>query len=123
MASLLGVSFEAMVLDNEMLAHATRTIRGVEVNEETLAFDAIKTAVFGEGHFLGGAHTMAAMERDYFYPDLADRSSPNLWNEMGAPDAWTTAKTKVQEILTSHRPIYIDPAVDAEIRAKFPIKL
>lgn len=123
MASLLGVSFEAMVLDNEMLANATRTIRGVEVTAETLGFDAIKDAVFGEGHFLGGAHTMAAMERDYFYPELADRSSPNLWNELGAPEAWGTAKTKAKSILNTHRPTYIDPAIDAEIRAKFPIKL
>ena len=123
MASLLGVSFEAMVLDNEMLAHATRAIRGVEVREETLAFEAIKAAVFGEGHFLGGAHTMAAMERDYYYPSLADRSAPNLWNEMGAPDAWSIAKARVRDIFANHRPTYIDPARDQQIRAKFPIKL
>ncbi len=123
MASLLGVSFEAMVLDNEMLAHATRTIRGVEVSEETLAFEAIKAAVFGEGHFLGGAHTMAAMERDYYYPSLADRSAPNLWNETGAPEAWSTAKARVRHILANHRPTYIDPGRDQEIRAQFPIKL
>ena len=123
MASLLGVSMEAMVLDNEMLAHATRIIRGVEVDHHTLAFDAIKEAVFGEGHFLGGSHTMAAMERDYFYPQLADRSSPTLWEEMGAPDAWTVAKAKAKELLENHRPVYIDPAIDAEIRARLPIKL
>ncbi|MGB0718739.1 MAG: trimethylamine methyltransferase family protein [Alphaproteobacteria bacterium] len=123
MASLLGVSFEAMVLDNEMLGHATRAIRGIEVNDDTLAFDAIKTAVFGDGHFLGGDHTMSAMERDYYYPELADRTAPNLWNEIGAPDAWSTAKNKVTEILASHQPSYIEPALDDEIRSKFPIKL
>ena len=66
---------------------------------------------------------MAAMERDYFYPELADRSAPNLWNEMGAPEAWGTAKAKARDILSNHKPTYIDPARDAEIRAKFPIKL
>ena len=35
MASLLGASFEAFVLDNEMLSHVHRAIRGVEVSEET----------------------------------------------------------------------------------------
>ena len=34
MASLLGVSFEAFVADNEMLSHINRMIRGIEVNEE-----------------------------------------------------------------------------------------
>ncbi len=123
MASLLGVSFEAMVLDNEMLAHATRTIRGVEVTEENLAFDAIKTAVFGEGHFLGGAHTMAAMQRDYYYPELANRMAPTLWMEEGKPDSWSTAQAKVKEIFASHQPRYISEAADAAIRAKYPIKL
>ena len=123
MASLLGVSFEAMVLDNEMLAHATRTIRGVEVNNDTLGFEAIYEAVFGEGHFLGGAHTMAAMERDYFYPQLANRAAPTLWQEQGAPEAWQTANFKVRELLERHHPTYIDPDIDARIRAKYPIKL
>ena len=123
MASLLGVSFEAMILDNEMLAHATRTIRGVEVNAHTLGFEAIYEAVFGEGHFLGGAHTMAAMERDYFYPQLADRTAPTLWQEQGAPEAWQTANLKVRELLEHHHPTYIDPHIDARIRAKYPIRL
>lgn len=123
MASLLGVSFEAMVLDNEMLAHATRTVRGVEVNTETLAFDAIRDAVFGEGHFLGGTHTMAAMQRDYYYPELANRMAPTLWMEEGSPDAWGLAKAKAREILAAHRPVYIDPEVDARIRSSYPIRL
>ncbi|SPH18304.1 hypothetical protein DEA8626_01840 [Defluviimonas aquaemixtae] len=63
-ASLLGVSFEAFVLDDEMHSHTYRALRGVEVNEETLGIDAIRDAVLGEGHFLGGRHTFAAMERD-----------------------------------------------------------
>ena len=66
MASLLGVSFEAFVLDNEMLSNVHRAIRGVEVNEETLGFDAITQAVKGAGHFLGGDHTMNSMLRDYY---------------------------------------------------------
>lgn len=71
-ASLLGVSFEAFILDDEMHSLIYRAIRGIEVKEDTLGFDAICEAVWGEGHFLGGAHTIAAMERDYFYPKLAD---------------------------------------------------
>ena len=56
-------------------------VRGVEVDEETLGFEAIRQAVLGEGHFLGSGHTMAAMERDYFYPELADREPPGAWEE------------------------------------------
>lgn len=121
MASLLGVSFEAFVLDNEMLSNIHRTIRGVEVNEETLGFDAIREAVTGEGHFLGGNHTMSAMERDYYYPQLANRDSPAVWNETGGPDAWQTAREKALEILSEHQPDYIGHDVEKKIRDKWNI--
>ena len=121
MASLLGASFEAFVLDNEMLSNVHRTIRGVEVNDETLGFEAIKEAVTGEGHFLGGMQTMRAMERDYYYPELANRDTPRVWNDSGAPYAWNAAREKAKSILESHRPEYIDPDIEAAIRGKFNI--
>ncbi|MDD9910771.1 MAG: trimethylamine methyltransferase family protein [Ahrensia sp.] len=121
MASLLGASFEAFVLDNEMLANIQRSIRGVEVNEETLGFEAIRNAVTGEGHFLGGEHTLNAMERDYYYPALANRDTPRVWNDAGAPDAWEAAREKARQILAEHRPNYVDAAADQRIRDRFSI--
>ena len=123
MASLLGVSFEAFVLDNEMLSNVYRTIRGVEVNEETLGFEAIREAVTGEGHFLGGNHTMSAMERDYYYPALANRDSPAVWNEKGTPDAWSVARERAREILNTPQPGYIPKPVEDKIRSKWEICL
>jgi trimethylamine--corrinoid protein Co-methyltransferase len=123
MASLLGVSFEAFVADDEMLSHVYRILRGVEVNEETLGYEAITQAVLGEGHFLGGAHTMAAMQRDYFYPRLADRNEPRTWADAGAPDLWGRAKARALSILETHYPDYIPPGVDADIRRRFRIHL
>jgi len=52
MASLMGYSYESLVIDNEMLGMVMRTVRGIEVNEETLSYRAIKDTVEGEGHFL-----------------------------------------------------------------------
>jgi trimethylamine--corrinoid protein Co-methyltransferase len=123
MASLLGVSFEAFVLDDEMLSHVQRMIRGVEVNEETLGFEAIREAVTGEGHFLGGAHTMAAMQRDYFYPALADRDDPRTWADKGAPAIWEIARAKARATLEGHYPDYLDPAIDRRIRERVTIHL
>jgi trimethylamine--corrinoid protein Co-methyltransferase len=123
MASLLGVSYEAFLLDNEMLSHVYRMIRGVEVTEETLAFEAMKSVITGEGHFIGETQTMEAMERDYYYPKLGDRLEPTTWAEAGAQDAWQRANHEVREILTRHQPNYIDAASDAKIRSSFNIKL
>lgn len=120
-AALLGVSFEGFVLDDEMHSMSYRTLRGIEVSDETLGFDAICGAVLGEGHFLGEAQTHAAMERDYFYPRLADRVEPRSWAEAGAADAWTRAKTRAREILDIHHPEYLSAEQQAAIRARFNI--
>lgn len=120
-ASLLGASLEAFVLDDEMHSNTYRALRGIEVSEENLGFEAICTAVLGDGHFLGGAQTLAAMERDYFYPSLANRDDPKTWEEKGAPDAWSMARQKAKDILASHHPEYLDTAQDTAIRNAFRI--
>ncbi|MGB0687449.1 MAG: trimethylamine methyltransferase family protein [Paracoccaceae bacterium] len=120
-ASLLGASFEGFVLDDEMHSNIYRALRGIEVSAENLGFEAICEAVLGEGHFLGGAHTLAAMERDYFYPSLANRDEPRTWQASGAPDAWAVAKSRAQDILATHHPEYLSSQQDQQIRAGFKI--
>lgn len=120
-ASLLGASFEAFVLDDEMHGAIYRTLRGIEVDEETLGFDVIRDAVLGEGHFLGAAQTYAVMERDYFYPKLADREAPITWAENGAKDMWQRAWEQARSILAMHHPAYLSAAEDESIRGRFPI--
>ena len=122
-ASLLGASFEAFIIDDEMLSHVYRMIRGVEVNEETLGFEAIREAIMGEGHFLGGNHTMNAMLKEHFYPKMADRDDPRTWQEQGARDMWRRANIKAKEILKEYRPSYLAPDVDRKIRDQFNILL
>ncbi len=122
-ASLLGASFEAFILDDEMLGHVHRAIRGIEVTDKTLAEAAIREAVLGEGHFLGGDDTMVSMSRDYFYPTLADRNPPVTWEENGSQDAWDVAREKAREILARPDPGYLDAKTDAWARERFNILL
>ena len=118
--ALLGASFEAFVLDDDMLGAVYRMLRGVEVSEETLGYDTICETVLGEGHFLGTTQTHAAMERDYLYPKLADRDAPRAWELNGARDAWSRAREAAQAILAEHHPEYLSAAQDQAIRARFP---
>ncbi|MGB7319266.1 MAG: trimethylamine methyltransferase family protein [Planktotalea sp.] len=120
-AALLGASFEAFILDDEMHAMSYRALRGIEVSQENLGFDAICASVLGEGHFLGSDQTYAAMERDYHYPKLADREQPRTWQEDGAKDAWSRAKTRAKAILAKHYPNYLSDEQDRQIRAMFNI--
>ena len=123
MASLLGVSFEAFAIDNEMLSHVYRMIRGIEVADDTLAFEAMKNVISGEGHFIGETQTMEAMERDYYYPKLSDRIEPTTWAKEGATDIWQRANASVRETLKNHHPDYLDSKLDYKIRSQFKILL
>ena len=122
-ASLLGASFESYVIDNDILGAVQRTVRGIEVNEDTLSFEVIKDVVNGEGHFLGTSQTMDRMETDYFYPEIGDRNSPEDWAEQGATDVRERARERVRTTLAEHYPSHLDPKVDAKIRENFKILL
>ena len=120
-ASLLGASLEAFVIDDEMHAANYRILRGVEVNDDTLCYDAICSAVLNDGHFLGAQTTIDSMERDYLYPGLMDRQTPQGWFEGGELDLWQRARVRAQAILDTHHPQYLTAEMDAALRADFPI--
>ena len=123
LGSLMALSLESLVIDNDLLGAAMRTVRGIEVNEETLSYDVINQVVHGEGHFLRHPQTLDLMRSGYEYPSLADRSTPGEWMAAGSPDIRQRAGDRVKSILSSHYPEYIDPVVDAKIRETFPILL
>jgi trimethylamine--corrinoid protein Co-methyltransferase len=123
-ASLLGFSLESLVIDNDIIGAAQRTIKGIEVNEERLSFETIKDVCLnGPGHFLGSDQTLQLMQTEYLYPGVGDRRSPNEWTEQGSLDVLQRAASKVKEILANHFPAHISEAVDAEIRKRFPVRL
>jgi trimethylamine--corrinoid protein Co-methyltransferase len=120
---LLGCCFEAMAIDSEMIGFVLRILRGIEVNDETLSVELIEEVVKGPGHFLGSEQTLGLMDSEYIYPELGDRLQSSLWEELGSKDIWERAKANVQQILSTHYPSHIDPAVDAKIRDTFNIVL
>jgi trimethylamine---corrinoid protein Co-methyltransferase len=123
LASILSSSKEAFVIDNDMLGMVNRTIRGVEVTDETLSKDVIRDVVAGVGHFLGNPQTLDLMQTEYLYPRLADRNSPKEWAEREKPDLLGSAKSRVADILENYYPAHIPMAVHEEIQRKFPIRL
>jgi trimethylamine--corrinoid protein Co-methyltransferase len=123
LGSLMALSLESMVIDNDMLGVILRTVRGIEVNEETLSFDVIKQVVHGEGHFLRSGQTLDLMRSEYEYPSLSDRSTPGEWEAAGSKDIRQQAGERVKSIMSTHYPEYIDPAIDEKIREQFPILL
>ena len=68
-ASLLGFSLESLVIDNDIIGAAQRTIKGIEVSDERLSFETIRDVCLnGPGHFLGSEQTLQLMQTEYLYP-------------------------------------------------------
>jgi trimethylamine--corrinoid protein Co-methyltransferase len=122
-SSLIGQSFEGMVIDNDMLGNIQRLLKGIEVTDETLSYEVIRDTVFGSGHFLNQPQTLALMQKEYLYPEVADRQTPGEWEESGKQDIYELAHRNVKKTLSSHYPEYINPDADMRIRDKFPIRL
>ena len=123
-ASLLGACLESYIIDNDMLGAINRTVRGIDVNDETLSIDTMRdVCIDGPLHYLGHEQTMKLMQKEYLYPDIADRNSPKEWYEKNRPDLLQEATKKVQEILGGHFPSHIDDELDARLRAEFNIML
>jgi trimethylamine--corrinoid protein Co-methyltransferase len=116
--SLMGVVFESFVIDNDILGAVQRTVRGIEVTDDTLSYEVIKEVSLGnDGHYLGSQQTIDRMETDYFYPDTSDRDSPSVWEENGSLDVQERARAHTKKVLATHYPSHIDEATDAKIRA------
>ena len=123
LASLLACSFEALVIDNDMLGSINRTVRGIEVNEETLSAQLIADVVSGPGHFLGSGQTLELMQKEYLYPLIGDRETPDNWLDAGGKNSRDRAHEHAQRVLAEYHPSHISGDVDARIRAAFPIRL
>jgi trimethylamine--corrinoid protein Co-methyltransferase len=124
LASLLGFCMESLIIDNDVIGAVQRTIKGIDVSDESLSLETIrKVCLEGPGHYLGSDQTLQLMQKEYVYPSVGDRTSPNEWLEQGRPTVVDRAARKLESILSSHYPTHIPESVDAAIRARLPIRL
>ncbi len=121
--SMLTVAYEQYVIDDDINGAILRTVRGIEVNDETLSVDLIDRVCRGEGHYLGTAQSLSLMNSEYYYPHSSDRQRRDDWELDGSLDMRERARRTAKHLLQTHRPQRIPPQVDAAIRDKYEILL
>lgn len=123
-ASLMGFCHESLIIDNDLIGQALRCVRGIEVSDKSLSLEVVRQVCLkGPGHYLGHGQTLELMQREYLYPQIANRSSPKEWREQGSPDLVVVASERKQRILSQHFPNHIPDLLDQELRRDFPILL
>ncbi|WP_224814337.1 trimethylamine methyltransferase family protein [Hasllibacter sp. MH4015] len=120
-ASLLGFCLESLILSDDLIGQAMRCVRGIEVNEDTLALDQMaEVCLGGSGHYLGTDKTLALMQSDFVYPALGNRMSPKEWEEAEKPDLLANATARKEAILAEGA-CQVDAALDRAVRERYRI--
>ena len=106
-ATGLTVSYEQLVIDDEILGYIYRMARGIEVNPETVATSLIER-VGPTASFLREAHTLRNLKLEHWMPSISSRSTHARWSRRGRKDTVTVAREKAEKILREHQPERLD---------------
>jgi len=108
-------SLEMLVMTNEIAGMVKRFMKGIPVNDETLAEDVIDDVGPG-GHFLEHDHTRKHFRDTMWMPTLMDRQPYEGWVASGKQSMAQRVKERIAEILSEHKPIPLPDDVLAKIR-------
>jgi len=117
MESDLTVSYDKLVVDNEILGMCQRVLRGIEVSDETLAADLMIAKGPGQDYLVED-HTIRHMRQEFFMPHLANRKKREALQ--ADDDSLSRARKFVQGIRDTKVESRLDGKVRQRILHDFP---
>jgi trimethylamine--corrinoid protein Co-methyltransferase len=115
--SELTVSYEKLVVDDEIIGMSRRVLRGIEVDEETLALDSILSKGPND-HFAMDEYTALRMLDEFYLPALANRDRREMMT--AGDDAAARAHRLVEDVRKQPTETLLDGELRREILATFP---
>ena len=112
----LVASYEKFVMDADQLGALHHLAKGVQMDEDAQAMDAIREIGPG-GHYLGCAHTQANFKTAFWRTDLFDYKPYETWLEEGARDTISFAGARVKKLLETYQKPQIDPGIEEALTA------
>jgi trimethylamine--corrinoid protein Co-methyltransferase len=113
----LCVSYEQLVLDNEIFSYIMRLTRGIRVDDDSLALELIEK-VGPKGDYLGEEHTLLHLRSgEHWEPMVSTREIYENWQTAGMKDIVEKAHDKASWILKNHRVAPLQDNQQKEIRA------
>ncbi len=111
--ALMTLSYEKMIIDQEIIARCLRIKQGINTTTEDLAVDAIQEIAHG-GTFL--THPSTFMEcRNMWSPTISDWQAYDAWEAAGKEDIVARANTTYKEVLAKAPATLLDPELDAAL--------
>jgi trimethylamine--corrinoid protein Co-methyltransferase len=103
-----------LVIDNDFAGALKRFARGFDVNEETLAYDAVAECA-EQGFFTGCEHTVRHFRAEHWEPRVFSRESLSAWQASGRTVDTDRARAIAADILRDHHPQGISPEVEKDL--------
>lgn len=113
----LTVSYEKLAVDNEILGMCQRVLRGIEVNDATLATDLMIEKGPGTD-YLAEEHTIAHMRDEFYMPELSNRDKRETMQP--SDDALARAAATVARVRQSEAPSCLSQETRAALLDRFP---
>jgi trimethylamine---corrinoid protein Co-methyltransferase len=114
-SAMMG-SIEMLVMTDEIIGMVKRILRGIRVDDETVAREVIDR-VGPAGHYLTDDHTLAHFRSEHWHPTLMHRSTYAQWAAGGKTSMGERIREKTLSILENHVPEPLPDAVAKELRA------
>ena len=112
-------SLEKLAFDDEVVAHAKRFIRPVEVREDLPANELISELV-RDKHLLTSEHTLEHWPEELYLPGpMVDRTNWDQWEDQGSHDWRARANEIIDELLSTYELEPLDEKLHAEVQEMF----
>ena len=112
----LSASFEKFILDADLLQMMASYLQGIEIDEASLALDAVKDVGPG-GHFFGTEHTMSRYKNAFYSPLISDWRNFESWEEAGSPTALQKANQVYKQVLEEYEAPALEESITEELKA------
>ncbi len=93
------MSYVQLMIDDEIIGMVKRLMRGITVNDETLALDQIQTVGFFPRQYLATAFTKQWWKREQYLTKISDRHPYEAWQKRGATDVVARARARLEELM------------------------
>ncbi len=107
-------SYEKFVLDCEILGMVHAWTKGIDLSDESLAFESIGE-VPPAGQFLATDHTLKHFREAFYMADSFDYTLYDSWKKTGSQGAYTRASSRVKKSLDQYEQPQLDPAIDEQL--------
>ena len=123
LSSLMGVSLESFILDNELCGSVLSSIRSVDVAALANDLKSIKQVIGLDKHFLGESDTLKRMKTDFNYPKSAKRLSPEIWMQEKDNTMLNETNKNLEELLSGNFQSHLSQQTLKKIETDFDINL